>query len=111
MPFLLALLAGRHRDGMLGETILPCRESSAPQGPLQRVACHDAAMPEFRVMCYEAHEWNQATARVVKARDEKAAAERVCGGPLVARGKIGQLRAQVSPVSKRASKTLFYVPA
>jgi hypothetical protein len=57
-------------------------------------------MPEFRVVCYEAGEWNQATAHVVEAQDEKAAAERVCGGPLVARGKIGQLRAQVSPVSK-----------
>ena len=68
-------------------------------------------MPEFRVVCYEAGEWNQATARVVEAQDEKAAAERVCGGPLVARGKIGQLRAQVSPVSKPAAKTLFYVPA
>ena len=65
-------------------------------------------MPEFRVVCYEAGEWNQATDRVVEARDEKAAAERVCGGPLVAKG---QLRAQVSPVSKPTAKTLFYVPA
>jgi hypothetical protein len=68
-------------------------------------------MSEFRVVCWEAGDWNQATARVVEAQDEKAAAERVCGGPLVARGKIGQLRAQVSPVSKPASKMLFYEPA
>jgi hypothetical protein len=46
-------------------------------------------MPEFRVVCYEAGEWNQATARLVEAQDAKAAAERVCGAPLVARGKIG----------------------
>ena len=65
-------------------------------------------MPEFRVVCYEAGEWNQTTARVVEAEDEKAAAERVCGGPLVARGRIGQLRAQVSPVAKPAAKRLFY---
>jgi hypothetical protein len=38
-------------------------------------------MPEFRVVCYEGDEWNQATARVVEAQDEKVAAERVCGGP------------------------------
>jgi hypothetical protein len=68
-------------------------------------------MPEFRVVCYEAGAWDQANARVVVAQDEKAAAEHVCGGPLTARGKIGQLRAQVSPVSKPAAKTLFYVPA
>jgi hypothetical protein len=70
-----------------------------------------STMPEFRVVCYEAGEWSQATACVVEAQEEKAAAERVCGGPLVARGKIGQLRAQVAPVSKPTSKTLFYVPA
>ena len=52
-----------------------------------------------------------ANARVVEAQDEQEAAERVCGRPLIARGKIGQLRAQVSPVSKPAAKTLFYVPA
>jgi hypothetical protein len=44
-------------------------------------------MPESRVVCYETGEWNQATARVVEAQDEKAAAERVCGGPLVAGGR------------------------
>ena len=65
-------------------------------------------MPEFRVVCFEAGDWNQTTARVVEAEDEKAAAERVCGGPLVARGRIGQLRAQVSPVAKSAAKKLFY---
>jgi hypothetical protein len=71
----------------------------------------DIIMPEFRVVCWEAGDWNQATARVIEAQDEQAAAERVCGGRLVARGKIGQLRAQVSPVSKPASKMLFYEPA
>jgi hypothetical protein len=68
-------------------------------------------MPEFRVVCYEAGAWNQANARVVEAEDEKGAAEQVCGGRLTAKGKIGQLRAQVSPASKPTAKTLFYVPA
>ena len=71
----------------------------------------DVAMQEFRVVCYEAGEWDQANARVVEARDEQEAAERVCGRPLVARGKIGHLCAQVSPVSKPAARTLFYDPA
>jgi hypothetical protein len=68
-------------------------------------------MPEFRVVCYEAGAWDQLNARVVEAPDEKAAAERVCGGPLTARGNIGQLRAQVSRASKPAAKMLFYTPA
>jgi hypothetical protein len=68
-------------------------------------------MPEFRVVCYEGGEWNQTTAGAVEAQDEKAAAERVCGGTLVTRGNIGHARAQVSPVSKPAAKTLYYASA
>lgn len=68
-------------------------------------------MPTFRVVCYKAGEWDLANARVVEARDEQDAAERVCHGPLVARGNIGQLRAQVSPVSRPRSRTMFYTPA
>lgn len=68
-------------------------------------------MPKFRVVCYEAGEWDVAKARIVEVQEEQEAAEHVCGRPLVARGNIGQLRAQVSPVSKPAAKTLFYEPA
>jgi hypothetical protein len=56
-------------------------------------------MPGLRVVCFEEAAWDQANARVVEAEDEKAAAEDVCGGRLTSKGKIGQLRAQVSPAS------------
>ena len=68
-------------------------------------------MQEFRVVCYKEGEWDNANARVVEAQDEQEAAERVCGRPVIARGKIGQLRAQVSPASKPAARTMFYEPA
>jgi hypothetical protein len=64
----------------------------------------------FRVVRYEAGEWNLANASVVEAQDAHEAAERVCGGPLLSRGDIGQLRAQVTPISRPRSKTTFYAP-
>ena len=64
----------------------------------------------FTVMCFEAGQWDQKEPRDIEARDEQEAAERVCGGPLVAAGKPGQLRAQVSPSSKPGVKKMFYVP-
>jgi hypothetical protein len=65
----------------------------------------------FRVTCFEAGKWDGAEAREVEARDEKEAAEHVCGGPLEAAGKPGQLRAQVSPVGEPAARSMFYRPA
>jgi hypothetical protein len=59
---------------------------------------------------YEAGEWDLANARVVEAQDAQEAAERVCGGPLLSKGNIGQLRAQVTPISRPRSKTTFYAP-
>jgi hypothetical protein len=67
-------------------------------------------MQTFRVVCYAAGEWHLANARVVEARDAQEAAERVCGGPLVSMGNIGQLRAQVTPISRPRSRTTFYAP-
>ena len=68
-------------------------------------------MQTFKVVCYEAGEWDLARARVVEAQDAQEAAERVCGGPLLSRGNIGQLRAQVAPISRPRSTTTFYAPA
>ena len=65
----------------------------------------------FMVTCFEAGKWDGAEAREVEARDEKEAAERVCGGSLEAAGKPGQLRAQVSPVDEPAARRMFYRPA
>ncbi len=38
---------------------------------------------------------------------EAEAAEKVCGGPLIAGGKLGQLRAIVSPLDNPNDKTTF----
>jgi hypothetical protein len=45
----------------------------------------------------------------IEAENEQEAAERVCREPLVAAGKPGQLRAQVSPASAPSVKKMFYV--
>jgi hypothetical protein len=65
-------------------------------------------MPIFRVTCYKAGEWDGAQAREIEAEDEQDAAEQVCGAPLVTEGKLGELRAQVSPVSEPVVKKMFY---
>jgi hypothetical protein len=67
-------------------------------------------MPSFRVLCFRAGELD-GDPREVKAEDEHAAAEQVCGGPLVEAGKPGQLRAQVSPASMPGATKMFYVRA
>ena len=67
-------------------------------------------MHSFKVKCYEAAKWDGIGARDIEAQDEREAAESVCGGPLIGRGKPGQLRAQVWPASKPSAKKLFYVP-
>ncbi len=68
-------------------------------------------MPRFMVRCFEAAQWDGIEPRDIEARDEQAAAERACGGPLAEAGKPGQLRAEVWPASKPAAKKMFYVPA
>ncbi len=66
-------------------------------------------MPRFKVICYEGGIWDNIERRGIEARDEREAAESVCGGPLVEAGKLGQLRAEVWPVSLPRKKKLFYV--
>ena len=68
-------------------------------------------MPHFKVKCYEAAKWDEIEPRDIKAQDEREAAERVCGRPLIEGGKPGQLRAQVWPASKPSAKKMFYFPA
>jgi hypothetical protein len=65
-------------------------------------------MPTFRVLCFKAGEMD-GDPHKVNAADEQTAAEQVCGEPLVEAGKPGQLRAQVSLVSKPGIKKMFYV--
>ena len=66
-------------------------------------------MPLFMVRCYEGGKSDKKEARKIEAKDEREAAESVCGGALSERGKPGQLRAVVSPLAKPGDKTVFYV--
>lgn len=68
-------------------------------------------MTRFRVVCFEVGTAKMTEEhRDVEAQDEKEAAERVCGGPLVDAGSRGQLRAQVARVDKPSARKLFYTP-
>lgn len=68
-------------------------------------------MQSFRVRCYEAGKWDKIEPRDIEAQDEREAAERVCGRPLVEGGKPGQLRAQVWSASKPSARKMLYIPA
>ncbi len=68
-------------------------------------------MQSFKVRCYKAAKWDGIEPHDIEAQDEREAAEIVCGGPLIGRGKPGQLRAQVWPRSKPSKRKMFYVPA
>ncbi len=66
-------------------------------------------MPRYKVRCYESGKWDEIEPRDIEAQNEREAAESVCGGPLLEAGKLGQLRAVVSPLAKPGHKTAFYV--
>lgn len=66
-------------------------------------------MPIFMVRCYVGGKSDENEARKIEAKDVLEAAEKVCGGPLIAGGKLGQLRAVVSPLDKPNDKTAFRV--
>ncbi len=69
-------------------------------------------MPRFKVQCFERAIWDKIEPRDIEAQDEREAAVRICGGPLIEEaGKSGQLRAQVWPVSNPSARKLFYIPA
>ena len=68
-------------------------------------------MPRFKVRCYESAIWDGIEPHDIEAQDEQEAAEKVCGGQLVERGKPGQLRAEVWPLSSPSAKRIFYVQA
>jgi hypothetical protein len=74
---------------------------------LQIEAKRRRGMPSFRVTCFKAGKLD-GNPRTIEAEDEQAAAETICGERLVAAGKPGQLRAQVSPAFKAGLKKMFY---
>ena len=63
-------------------------------------------MPFFMVKCYAGGK-AKGHPRKVEARDALEAAEKICNGSLVANGKLGQLRAVVSPLENPNDKTTF----
>jgi hypothetical protein len=66
-------------------------------------------MLHFKVRCFRQGEWDGKEEREVTASDSGAAAEKVCGEPLVGVGGIKQLRAKVRLVGKQPlSKTSFF---
>ncbi len=65
-------------------------------------------MPLFMVRCYEGGISDKKKTRKIEAKNEREAAESVCGGPLLKAGKLGQLRAVVSPLAKPGDKRAFY---
>jgi hypothetical protein len=67
-------------------------------------------MPQFKVMCYESGISDGKEARNIEARNEREAAERVCGIPLAERGKQGQHRATVWLAEWPDKKTPFFDP-
>jgi hypothetical protein len=61
-------------------------------------------MPRFKVMTYNRGTWDRIEPRIVEARDEKEAAERVCGAPLVpGSNSPGNLRAKVWPADTKVA--------
>jgi hypothetical protein len=59
-------------------------------------------MPRFKVMTYNRGMWDRQEPRIVEARDEKEAAEKVCGGPLTpGYDSPGNLRAKVWPADTK----------
>ena len=64
-------------------------------------------MPIFMVSGYVGGKSDEIVTRKIEAKDALEAAEKVCGGPLIAGGKLGQLRAVVSPLDKPNDTTTF----
>ena len=67
-------------------------------------------MPKFSVRCYDRGMWDKNEPTKVDAEDELQATIQVYGGVLVERGKLGQLMAEVWPVSDPNAKRMFYLP-
>ena len=66
-------------------------------------------MPRFKVRCFNAGEWDGIEPQGVDAQNEQAAAEHVCGEPLIDdAGKPGQFRVEVWPEAIPWAKKLFY---
>ncbi len=64
-------------------------------------------MPKFTVWCYVGGKRNDA--RRIEAKDALEAAENVCGGPLIEDPKIGNLRAEVTPLDEPRRKFTYRI--
>ncbi len=63
-------------------------------------------MPFFMVKCY-VNGKSDDNPRKIEANDKLKAAEKVCGGPLIERAGLGNLRAVVWPLDKPNDTTSF----
>ena len=68
-------------------------------------------MPKFGVKCFDHAIWIEEKDTTIEAKNELAAAEMVCGEPLVEDGSADRLRAQVWPVDSPGVKNLGADPA
>ena len=66
-------------------------------------------MPFFTVLSYR-EGGPDGEPHTIEARNEQAAAEKVCGTPLVEGFKLQDLRAMVTPVAAPKTRKLFRLP-
>jgi hypothetical protein len=63
---------------------------------------------KYMVRCFSKGGWGGNEPREVEAESAHRAAETLCGGPLEYTGRFSELRAEVWPINKPASKLLLY---
>jgi hypothetical protein len=63
---------------------------------------------KYMVRCFRTGNWDGNEPREVEAESTHQAAETFCDGPLEYTGHLGELRAEVWPINKPASKLLLY---
>ena len=66
-------------------------------------------MPNFMVLCFVGGVWDDNDAVKIEAKDALEAAENVCGGPLIEDPKIGNLRAEVTPLDEPRPKFTYRI--
>jgi hypothetical protein len=98
--------------------------ASATESYANPTACVAAASPlnqpdelsglnidmKYMVRCFSKGRLDGNEPREVEAESAHQAAETLCGGPLEYTGRFSELRAEVWPINKPASKLLLYRP-
>ncbi len=66
-------------------------------------------MPSFKVLCFVGGKWDENDAVKIEATHALEAAEKVCGEPLIEGAKLGDIRAEVTPLDKPRRKTAYRI--